>query len=464
MIKAHTSNSKENQSQSASATNSEVQSSEESKSEFVDNRPQTIAQRKLQGSANNSPKGNISSQMQNGGESTFQFVDNRPQTIAQRKLQGIANNSPLAKGVVQLQPTTVLQRNPGEDFKKSKNTGDAQSTPEEAGKYAIKEEGGEKGLDNIKGASGGLSTVASGSESLLKLNDGLEDGTEKIPGIGVGLDSIGKGAEALRSFIYEKDKPITKWVDIGLKGVMALSSGYKFIQSIIPKSVSFPLVDVIDTGLTLFDNGLQHFKTSGFIEAIEALELVAGSGLSSKYGELKENLIFKKRENIMNGVLNLANFIAYVADEYLAPGVPVYKTAVNVVSLVKSGANLVTMGINSFYEHIGRKQKAESNTPMDAFLLTPKGRKKYPEFEKPLKAWTKDGGKFENYKSNKELIDDIIINATKNMKKYLPIYKETFPSDFYLRNPDDLNPKEIGSVYDNDQFNVALKTFWGKYT
>ena len=120
MIKAHTSNSKENQSQSASATNSEVQSSEESKSEFVDNRPQTIAQRKLQGSANNSPKGNISSQMQNGGESTFQFVDNRPQTIAQRKLQGIANNSPLAKGVVQLQPTTVLQRNPAESFKKSK--------------------------------------------------------------------------------------------------------------------------------------------------------------------------------------------------------------------------------------------------------------------------------------------------------------------------------------------------------
>lgn len=35
-----------------------------------------------------------SSQMQSGGESTFQFVDNRPEAIAQRKLQEMANNSP----------------------------------------------------------------------------------------------------------------------------------------------------------------------------------------------------------------------------------------------------------------------------------------------------------------------------------------------------------------------------------
>jgi hypothetical protein len=34
------------------------------------------------------------SQMQSGGESTFQFVDNRPEAIAQRKLQEMANNSP----------------------------------------------------------------------------------------------------------------------------------------------------------------------------------------------------------------------------------------------------------------------------------------------------------------------------------------------------------------------------------
>jgi hypothetical protein len=35
-----------------------------------------------------------SSQMQGGGESTFQFVDNRPEAVAQRKLQEMANNSP----------------------------------------------------------------------------------------------------------------------------------------------------------------------------------------------------------------------------------------------------------------------------------------------------------------------------------------------------------------------------------
>jgi hypothetical protein len=34
------------------------------------------------------------SQMQSGGKSTFQFVDNRPEAIAQRKLQEMANNSP----------------------------------------------------------------------------------------------------------------------------------------------------------------------------------------------------------------------------------------------------------------------------------------------------------------------------------------------------------------------------------
>ncbi len=33
-------------------------------------------------------------QMQSGVESTFQFVDNRPEAVAQRKLQEMANNSP----------------------------------------------------------------------------------------------------------------------------------------------------------------------------------------------------------------------------------------------------------------------------------------------------------------------------------------------------------------------------------
>lgn len=38
-----------------------------------------------------------------GGESTFQFVDSRPQVVAQKKLQEMANNSPQAKQASQLQ-------------------------------------------------------------------------------------------------------------------------------------------------------------------------------------------------------------------------------------------------------------------------------------------------------------------------------------------------------------------------
>jgi hypothetical protein len=38
----------------------------------------------------------VDSQMQSGGESTFQFVDNRPEAVAQKKLQEITNNSPRA--------------------------------------------------------------------------------------------------------------------------------------------------------------------------------------------------------------------------------------------------------------------------------------------------------------------------------------------------------------------------------
>jgi len=36
----------------------------------------------------------VDSQRQSGGESTFQFVDNRPEAVAQRKVQEMANNSP----------------------------------------------------------------------------------------------------------------------------------------------------------------------------------------------------------------------------------------------------------------------------------------------------------------------------------------------------------------------------------
>lgn len=43
------------------------------------------------------------SQKQSSDKSTFQFVDNRPEAIAQRKLQEMANNSPQAKQATQLQ-------------------------------------------------------------------------------------------------------------------------------------------------------------------------------------------------------------------------------------------------------------------------------------------------------------------------------------------------------------------------
>ena len=56
---------------------------------------------------------NADSQKQNGGKSEFQFVDNRPEAIAQRKLQELANNSPQAKQAAQLQamPDNSLQAN-----------------------------------------------------------------------------------------------------------------------------------------------------------------------------------------------------------------------------------------------------------------------------------------------------------------------------------------------------------------
>lgn len=40
---------------------------------------------------------NVVSQKQSGGESTFQFVDNRPEAVAQRKLQDMVYNSPQVK-------------------------------------------------------------------------------------------------------------------------------------------------------------------------------------------------------------------------------------------------------------------------------------------------------------------------------------------------------------------------------
>lgn len=68
---------------------------------------------------------NGDSQMQSGGQATFEFEDNRPEAVAQRKLQEIANNSPQvsqlkafqnmanniqSKQSIQLFSTPIIQR------------------------------------------------------------------------------------------------------------------------------------------------------------------------------------------------------------------------------------------------------------------------------------------------------------------------------------------------------------------
>jgi len=60
---------------------------------------------KTQGNKSQSVANSVSQKKQkkNAGESTFLFVDNRPEAVAQRKLQEMANNSPQAKQAAQLQ-------------------------------------------------------------------------------------------------------------------------------------------------------------------------------------------------------------------------------------------------------------------------------------------------------------------------------------------------------------------------
>lgn len=68
---------------------------------------------------------NAVSQKQRGSESTFQFVDNRPEAVAQRNLQELANNSPQAKQAAQSQAMadnySTQQEKPIQ--KKENNTG-----------------------------------------------------------------------------------------------------------------------------------------------------------------------------------------------------------------------------------------------------------------------------------------------------------------------------------------------------
>jgi hypothetical protein len=47
--------------------------------------------------------GNVVSQLHNSSETAFQFIDNRPEFIAQRKLQELANNNPQAQRTAQFQ-------------------------------------------------------------------------------------------------------------------------------------------------------------------------------------------------------------------------------------------------------------------------------------------------------------------------------------------------------------------------
>jgi hypothetical protein len=64
---------------------------------------------------------NAVSQKQSGAESTFQFVDNRPEAVAQRKLQEMANNSTQVKQLKALQEmannSPQVQQKPQMQFK-----------------------------------------------------------------------------------------------------------------------------------------------------------------------------------------------------------------------------------------------------------------------------------------------------------------------------------------------------------
>ena len=64
-------------------------------------------------------------QKQKAGESNFQDVDNRPEAIAQRKLQDLANNSPQARQAAQLQAMADIHstQQPQPILKKENNTG-----------------------------------------------------------------------------------------------------------------------------------------------------------------------------------------------------------------------------------------------------------------------------------------------------------------------------------------------------
>jgi hypothetical protein len=134
---------------------------------------------------------NAVTQRQQDNASTFQFVDNRPEAVAQRKLQEMANNSPKTKQVAQLQAMVDnrhAQQHPIQ--KKENNTGL---------------------LDNLKTGMVNLSGVTqlNGDEDgeSLKKGPGLLDAT------GAGLGILGAKAYFgfTRTLIENNPKPLMKF-------------------------------------------------------------------------------------------------------------------------------------------------------------------------------------------------------------------------------------------------------------
>jgi hypothetical protein len=108
----------ENKSQSATKAFSQRQNSSDSTFQFVDNRPEAIQMQKLQELANNSPQvkqlrafqsravANSVAQKKSNVKQGFGFVDNRPEAVAQWKLQDMTNNSPQVSQLRAFQETT----------------------------------------------------------------------------------------------------------------------------------------------------------------------------------------------------------------------------------------------------------------------------------------------------------------------------------------------------------------------
>ena len=100
-MNTHADKTQENESQSVSSDNSQIQIDGESTFQFEDKRPEAIAQRKLQEMANNSPK---VSQLR-----TFQeMANNSPQVKQTAQLQSMADNHS-----AQQQPIQKKENNTG---------------------------------------------------------------------------------------------------------------------------------------------------------------------------------------------------------------------------------------------------------------------------------------------------------------------------------------------------------------